>query len=95
MKKIEVSDYLYGLLEEESARRVDEGWKEGATPDRVAAEGIAYYFGNDKMASFADLRDMEDAFRDRPSGDIDEELREGIAAVEESNREYEREMGIA
>ena len=95
MKTIEVSDYLYGLLEEESARRVEDGWKEGAFADRVAAEGIAFYLGYDMMASYKFLENKEDAFKDRPSCDIDEELKEGIEAVEESNRQYEKEMGIA
>ena len=95
MKTIEVSDYLYSLLEEESARRVEEGWKLGAIPDRVGAEGIAFLFGCDIMASFKNLEEKMDAFKDRPSDDIDQELKDGIEDVEESNREYEREIGIA
>lgn len=95
MKTIEVSDYLYGLLEEESARRVEEGWMEGAWADRVAAEGIAFFMGYDLVPSFYDLDNRKDAFKNRPSCDIDEELKEGIEAVEESNRHYEQEMGIA
>ena len=90
MKKIEVSDYLYSLLVEESARRSEEGWKEGATPDRVAEESIAFFMGYDLVPSFYDLDNRKDAFRNQPSDDIDEELKEGIEAVEESNREYER-----
>ena len=92
MKKIEVSvsDYLYSLLEEESARRVEEGWMEGATPDRVAEESIAFFMGYDLVPSFFCLDDRMDAFKDRPSSDLEDELREGIGAVEESNREYER-----
>ena len=95
MKTIEVSDYLYSILEEEASRRKEEGWKEGATPDRVAAEGIAFYFGYDLVGSFKNLDEKMDAFRDRPPEDIDDELRWGIEDMEESNMEYERSVGIA
>ena len=94
MKTIEVSDYLYTLLKEESSRRIEEGWKEGVCVDRVACESIAFFFGHDKMSSYFDLDGIKDAFRDRPLRDIDQELRDGIAAVEESNEEYELRMGM-
>ena len=94
MKTIEVSDYLYTLLKEESTRRIEEGWKEGVCPDRVACESIAFFFGHDKVSSFFDLDGIRDAFKNRPLCDIDRELREGIEAVEESNREYEIRMGM-
>jgi hypothetical protein len=95
MKAIEISDYMYGLLEEERTRRLEDGWQEGVTVDRVASEGLAFYFGYDIMPTFFDLDNRWDAFKERPTEDIDHELKEGIEAVVQSNREYERGMKIA
>ena len=95
MKTIQISDYLYSILEEEASRRIEEDWMESATPDKVASESIAFFFGYDIMPSFFDLDSRMDAFRDCTPLDIDKELYESLARVDRENRMFEEMEGVA